>query len=71
MTRVHLHDVVMDLTAKADGTILIQADRASDWPVLIELPRANWQTKALGAQWDGHRITVPLGPYTIELSPGR
>ncbi|MBI4326270.1 MAG: hypothetical protein HY674_13550, partial [Chloroflexi bacterium] len=67
----HLHDVVLELTAKADGTVLIQADRASDLPALIELAKANWQTQAPGAQWDGHRITVPLGPNIIELSPAR
>lgn len=68
---MHLHDVVMGVTARADGTILIQADRASDLPVIIELPQGNWQTKTPGAQRDGNRITVPLKAGAIELSPTR
>ena len=33
ITRVHLHDVVLDLTVKADGTIRVSADRASELPM--------------------------------------
>ncbi|MHB8519502.1 MAG: hypothetical protein ACYDH9_01975, partial [Limisphaerales bacterium] len=69
ITRIHLHEVVMELTARADGTLLLQADRAFDRPVVIELPQGKWQTKTVGAQVKGNRITVPLGANTIEISP--
>ncbi len=71
ITRVHLHDVVMDLTAKADGTVTIRPDRASSLPALIELADGNWQTKAPGAQVPGNRILLPLSAGAIELSPVR
>jgi hypothetical protein len=71
ITRVHLHDVVLDLAARADGKIVIRADRPSDLPVIIELPKGNWQTKAPGAQADGNRIILPLPADAIEISPAR
>jgi len=71
ITRLHLHDVVMDLTARADGTIVVRADRASDLPVVIELPKEDWRTRAPGAQVAGNRITLRLPPGLTELSPAR
>ena len=40
-------------------------------PVIIELPKGNWQTKAPGAQADGNRIILPLPADAIEISPAR
>lgn len=71
ITRVHLHDLVMDLTAKVDGTLVIRASRASDSPLLVELPDGKWETKAAGAQVNGNRILLPLSAGAIEISPAR
>ncbi|MFA6109310.1 MAG: hypothetical protein WDA75_11135 [Candidatus Latescibacterota bacterium] len=69
ITRIHLHEVVIDLTAKADGTVQVLADRASDLPLVIELSAGEWRTGAAGAQVHGNRITLPLAPGMIEISP--
>jgi hypothetical protein len=71
ITRVHLHDVVLELTAKADGTILIQADRASDLPMVIDLPKGNWQTGVSGAKLVKNRSTLRLPAKAVELEPVR
>ena len=48
ITRIHLHEFVMDLTARADGTIVIRMENASALPVLIELPdRPSGKTRTL------------------------
>jgi len=67
VTRVHLHERVLDLTAKADGTIIIRSDRASDLPLTIELAKGHWHTKAPGAQIEGNRITLPVSAGIIEV----
>lgn len=69
ITRVHLHEVVIDLTARADGTVRVLVDRAADLPLVIELPAGDWQTSTAGAQVNGNRITLPLAPGVIEISP--
>ncbi len=71
LTRVHLHNVVMDVIVKAGGNIVIQPDRVADLPLVIELPKGNWQTKAPGAQMKGNHLTVPLAAERIEISPPR
>jgi hypothetical protein len=71
ITRLHLHDVVLELTAKADGTILLSADHASDLPMVIELPEGTWQTGAPGAQMAGNRLTLRLPASPITLLPER
>jgi hypothetical protein len=71
ITRVHLHDVVMDVTAKADGTIVVHADRPSDLALVIELPEGRWQTRSPGAQIAGNRITLRLPSTPCEFSPAR
>ena len=71
ITRVHLHDVVLDLTVKADGTIVLNTDRASGLPVVIELPRGQWQTKAPGARIEGSRVTLSLPAGVTEFSLAR
>jgi hypothetical protein len=69
ITRIHLREVVMDLTARADGTILLRSDHSSDAPLVIDLPDGAWRTKAPGAQTEGHRITLPLPAGLVEFSP--
>lgn len=59
------------LTARADGTILVHADRVSELPMVIELPKGNWQSRAPGAQVRGNRVTLPLPAGILELSPKR
>lgn len=71
ITRVHLHDTVLDLAAKADGTIVLNADRASDLPVVIELSPGNWQTQAPGARLEGSRVTLSLPAGVTEFSLAR
>jgi hypothetical protein len=71
ITRVHLHELVMDLTAKADGTIVVRAERAAELPVAIELPKGNWRTKAPGAQVEGNRVTVWLPLGVTEFVPAK
>jgi len=71
LTRVHLHDLVLDLTARADGTVLVQADRPSDAPVVIELPEGRWQTTAPGSRLKGNQVTLPLGAEVSLFSPAR
>ena len=71
ITRVHLHDVVLNLTAKADGTIRIEADRLSDLPMLIELPKGNWQSSAPGANVSGNQLKIRLPAQGVEIRPSR
>ncbi len=69
ITRVHLHEQVVDLTVRADATVLIKAEQASEMPLVIELPDGKWRTKASGAKVEGHRLTLalPAGPTEIFL----
>jgi hypothetical protein len=71
ITRVHLHDVVLELTARADGTILIQSDRVSGLPLVFDLPAGTWRTDAPDAKVANNRITVRLPANTIKLEPVR
>jgi hypothetical protein len=67
ITRLHLHDMVMDLTVKADGTIALQTDYPSASPMVVELPKGSWQTPAPGARVEGQRVTFqpPVGSFEI------
>ncbi len=67
ITRVHFHDMVMDLTVKANGTIALQTDNPSALPMVVELPKGSWQTQAPGAQVEGQRVTFqpPVGSFEI------
>ena len=67
ITRVHLHDVVLDLTVKAEGTILVRADRPAALPMTIELPPGRWLTPAPGARIDGNRVTLRLPAEAVEI----
>jgi len=69
ITRVHLHDAVLDLKARADGSILIQADYASDLPIVVELPKGNWQVSASGAKAVKSRLTLRALVKRVELIP--
>lgn len=71
ITRIHLHDVVLDVTARADGGITIQADRASEWPQVIELPKGKWQTDAADAVVAKNRIRLRLTTQPVTFEPIR
>lgn len=71
ITRVHLHEMVLDITARADDAILLRSDRASELPVTIDLPEGSWHIKAPGAQIGGHRVILPITTGLIELSTGK
>jgi len=42
-TRLHLHDMVMDLTVKANGTIALRTDHPAASPMVVELRKGSWQ----------------------------
>jgi hypothetical protein len=69
ITRIHLHDLVLSLTARADGTILIQSDRESDLPMIIVLPEGSWQAKSPVAKLAGNRVQVVLPKGILEFVP--
>jgi hypothetical protein len=68
ITRMHLHELVLDLTARADGTILVRSEGASDLPIIIELPEGTWSTKSPGARVEAGRITLPIVAGLTELT---
>lgn len=72
ITRVHWHELVLDLTAKADGSIRLRSDHASLLPMTIELPPGEWQTQAPEARVHGNAITLvlPQGLTTFKPSKG-
>jgi hypothetical protein len=69
ITRVHLHDMVMNVTVKAKGTIALQTDYPSASPMVVELSQGSWQTPAPGARVEGQRVTVQPPVGSIEISP--
>jgi len=69
ITQIHLHDLVLDLTAKADGTIVLRARGTSDLPMVVDLPEGVWRTDAPGAVVDGNRVTVPTPADPVVFSP--
>jgi hypothetical protein len=71
ITRVHLHDFVLELTAKADGRILIRTDCGSEAPMEIQLAPGLWRTQAPGAHVNANHVTIRLPAGALELSPVR
>ena len=69
ITRLHLHDMVMDLTVKADGTIRIRSDRDSQDALVIELPEGKWQTGVANAQIKDNCVTTRIKAGVIAFSP--
>jgi hypothetical protein len=69
ITRIHLHDLVLDLTARADGALRLRCDRPSELPVVIDLPEGRWQTQCPGALIQGRRLILPLPAGTTGISP--
>jgi hypothetical protein len=71
ITRVHLHDVVLELGARSDGTVMIQADRPSGLAMVIELPAGNWQASAPDAEAVKNRITMRMPAGRVEIKQRR
>jgi len=71
ITRIHLHEMVVDLSARADGTIALQSDRGSEMPLVIELPPGEWRTRSPGAKVEGRRIITRLSAGRTEIQPVR
>lgn len=71
ITRVHLHDVVLDVTVQASGAIRVQAEGAASVPLVVELPPGNWQTTSPGAQLTGRRLTWTDSTKPLEVGPRR
>jgi hypothetical protein len=69
ITRVHLHDAVLELTARADGSIMIRADQLSDVKIIAELPKRSWQIGDSGARLATNRITMSAPAKLFELHP--
>ena len=71
ITRIHLHEAVLDVKAKADGSIQIRADRASELPFIIELPKGNWRTDAPQVRISRNRVELrtSIQPVTLRRAP--
>jgi len=67
ITQVHFQDWVLDLTARADGTVVVRASGSWDLPLVLELPAGTWRTDAPGATIEGSRVTLraPEGPVVL------
>ena len=61
ITRVHLHDLVLSITAKATGTIELQVEGASDLPLVVELPDPKWKVAGPPASAPHRSMPRPLG----------
>ena len=69
ITRVHLHDQVMNLTANANGSVIIECTNPSDLPTMIELPTAAWEATLPGARLEGNRLMLPAHFAKAEIRP--
>lgn len=67
ITRIHLHDLVMDVTVRADGAVLVHSQGPSDSPLSLELPEGPWQTSSPGAQIRGNRVDLATVPALLQL----
>ncbi len=70
VTRVHFRGAVFSLTARADGSVRIDAHPASPLELTVELPSGGWRSSPAGLRRDGDRwrLRWPAGP--IELARG-
>ena len=71
ITRVHLHDAVMDITARADGTLAIRSETGSELALTIELPQGNWHTRSPGAQVRANRVAMRIPVGLTDIAPKR
>ncbi len=71
ITRIHLHERVLDLTARADGTIVLRADGSCDPPVVVELPEGVWRSETPSVTVEGSRATLRFLDGPVVLTPVR
>jgi hypothetical protein len=69
ITRVHVHGVVLDVTARADGAIRVTVDRAADPPLAVQLPAGDWRTAADGLLIHGTAWILPAAAGAAEVTP--
>ncbi|MFO1497247.1 MAG: hypothetical protein U1G07_02425 [Verrucomicrobiota bacterium] len=69
VTRVHLRDMVMDVTAHQDGRVVIRSESDSRQAVEIELFAGGWQVKERPAQVVANRVTLVLPKGQTEFVP--
>lgn len=67
ITRVHFQDAVLELTARADGTILLQSDRNFEVPVVLNLPVGNWSVSGVQATVRENRVTMRLPAGVVQM----
>jgi hypothetical protein len=71
ITQVHLQDLVLALTAKADGVIIVRSEKPSERTLVIELPEGHWQAKTSAALINANRVNLRLVSGANEFSPAR
>ena len=71
ISQVHLHDQVLEITARADGTITVTADKPPDLPLVIDLPPSRWSADAPEAEVKGSRVTLRTMTGPVTLRPVR
>jgi hypothetical protein len=70
VSRVHLHDAVLSLTAKASGAIVIQPEGGPINGLRVELPTGRWRSTLSGASSEDGRMQLPPGFTRVEFQPG-
>jgi hypothetical protein len=67
ITRIRLHIAVLDVSAKADGSVMIERKEPTEVPLIAELPHGIWRAQPSGVRAEGDRVTLPPGNETVEL----
>lgn len=69
ITRLHLHDAVLSISANANKSIVIESSGASELPIVVELPGQYWRTSLPEVRAEGNRVTLPPNFRRVEISP--
>jgi hypothetical protein len=69
ITRVHLHNLILEITARQDGSFTLQSDSKTTLPLKIVLPAGKWKTQPAEAEWSENVVRVRLRPGKTEFLP--
>jgi hypothetical protein len=69
ITRVHFRDTVLELAAKADGTIEIAGNQSAELPVRLHLPPGYWHTSVSPATVQTNTLSLRLSHGPLKLTP--